>query len=457
MIKLLIKNGSIYIGNQFVAAQLLIIDERISQIISVDETISNEEEFMVIDASEQLIVPGFIDAHVHFNDPGRADWEGFRTGSQAAAAGGITTVFDMPLNSSPSAVDEEIIERKRKHIYTQSHIDFGLWGGITSENVSDFDCLTKMKEKGIVGFKAFLSESGINDFPHLKKEQIIEAMKIAKELNMLLAFHAEDNEFIEERMQVLLADKRKDRKAFLESRPLEAEFRSIEHALHCALETGATIHFVHVSSPEAIRLINQFKRKGADVSVEVCPHYLLFNETDFLEKGSILKCAPPLRDQGTVEQLWSCIKEGLVDMIGTDHSPCLLSMKDEGQQSIWQTWGGIQGVQFGFPFFISEARKRGLEWSEILPLLTSNVTDRFRLKAKNSMVAVGQLADLTILDTSKKLTVNKSNILMKNNYSPYEGLEAACVVTNTIVRGTVVYQEGKVKGRQGFGKDLFDY
>jgi allantoinase len=453
--RLLIKNGNVYTNGTLKCLSIVIINGIIEELVQAEETIDEKDFNVIIDARGSVVLPGFIDAHVHFNDPGREEWEGFMTGSTAAAAGGITTVFDMPLNSSPSAVTSDLIRAKQTHLQTRSVIDYRLWGGITADNVENVEELKKMKEQGIVGFKAFLSNSGIDDFPAITKKQLKQAMVAAKELNTILALHAEDEELIAKKTKQLLEAGQSDRYAFLESRPPEAEYFAIEHVLQLAEETGADIHLVHVSCPDAIQLISQYKQQGVKVTIEVCPHYLLFTDHDFVREGPILKCAPPLRSDRTVEKLWNFLKLGMIDTIGTDHSPCPLEMKTVGNDVIWKAWGGVQGVQFAFPYLLDTALERGFTINDIIPLCTSNVAKRFGLTRKTGLIEVGHEADITIYKLGEKNRVNKSDILTKNAYSPYEGLEANGVILATIVRGQLVYEKnGNPKySLFGYGKE----
>ncbi|WP_209123767.1 allantoinase AllB [Alkalihalobacillus sp. BA299] len=441
MKQLIIKNGLVYRNRTFQQVDLIVQNNKIESIVQSNVNSNDQIALQVINATGCYVLPGFIDAHVHFNDPGRETWEGFLTGSKAAAAGGITTVFDMPLNSSPSVISSLILKNKKEHVCSRTFIDFGLWGGITAENISNEFELMRMKEAGIVGFKAFLSESGISDFLFLSKDQLKEAMIVCKKLNSLLALHAEDQSLIEHYTSQLQKDQRRDHQAFLNSRPLSAELSAIHHALSLVEETGASVHFVHVSSPEAIELISYYKEKGCNVTVEVCPHYLLFSDHDFLRTGPILKCAPPLRDLDTIEKLWKCIENGWVDTIGTDHSPCPISMREVGNDNIWLSWGGIQGVQFGFPFFIGEAVRRGIPLEKVVPLMTSNVANRFDLRQTKGSIEIDNDADFTIFDPNHSYVVKSSDILFKNQYSPYIDKETRGRVVLTIVRGSIVYDQ----------------
>ncbi|WP_078552493.1 allantoinase AllB [Bacillus alkalicellulosilyticus] len=452
MEQLLIKNGIVLVDDSLKNAQISVNGGVVTDISPHKQ---DESRFTkVIDATDSYVLPGFIDTHVHFNDPGREEWEGFLTGSQAAAAGGITSVFDMPLNSSPAVVDVSILEKKRNHVQTKAFIDYGFWGGITSENIEKEETLIKMKESGVAGFKAFLSESGIDDFPCLPKSKLKKAMQICKKLGKVLALHAEDNELIKANTDILKESKRVDREAFLESRPLCAEDEAIEHALQIVKEVEAMVHFVHVSSPTAIQKIFEMKEQGFNVSAEVCPHYLLFTDDDFRRRGPLLKCAPPLRNRKVVEELWQCIQNGWVDLIGTDHSPCLFSMKHDGEKDIWKAWGGIQGIQFGFAFFVSEALKREIPLTDITSLLSTNAAQRFGLKNKKGRIAIGTDADFTIFNKQLKKVVTKSDILTKNKYSPYEGMKMKGMITATIVRGRVIYQDGEIRASKAEGREV---
>lgn len=447
--ELWVKNGYVFTGEGFRFASIKIKNGIIEALYDSELEPPKENESHSIDASGYLVVPGFIDAHVHFNDPGRTDWEGIETGSRAAAIGGTTTIFDMPLNCSPSVTNVEILHHKRDFLNSKSYIDYALWGGMTGNNVHNNAELAHMSE-GVIAWKAFMSESGIDDFPFVSPEQLELAMKIAREQNKILALHAEWSEEINSLTTFYKNQKdMNERNAFLASRPISAEERAVNFALELAAKYGTAIHFVHISSPKVVEQIHRAKKSGVNVTVETCPHYLLFDEEDFLRKGAILKCAPPLRPREEVEGLWECIANGWIDTIGSDHSPCLYTMKDT--DSIWDAWGGIQGVQFTWLALLDEALKRKISLKKILPLGTENVANRFRLSRNKGRIQPGLDADFVLISLDEETKVDKQSIAFRNSYSPYENRTFLLKIKKTILRGKVIYdnQTGVTEEKYG--------
>ena len=434
-----VKNGYVFTEDGFRYACIKIKDGKIEALYESEPEPLKENKVNSIDASGCLVVPGFIDAHVHFNDPGRTDWEGIETGSRAAAIGGTTTIFDMPLNCSPSVTTLKNLHNKREYLTSKSYIDYALWGGMTGNSVSDYEELTQMSE-GIIAWKAFMSDSGIDDFPFVSPDQLNVAMKIAAQQNIILALHAE----WEEEITNLTTFYKKqtginERKAFLASRPISAEEQAVSYALEAAAKYGTCVHFVHISSARVVKLIQQAKKSGINVTVETCPHYLIFDEEDFLKAGAILKCAPPLRSREEVEGLWECISNGWVDTIGSDHSPCLYSMKNT--DSIWEAWGGIQGVQFTWLAFLDEALKRKIPLKDILPLGTANVADVFGISGRKGRIQPGLDADLALISLDETTLADQQSIAFRNQYSPYENRNFLLKVKKTILRGKVIYDD----------------
>jgi allantoinase len=437
--ELWVKNGYVFTEEGFRYASIKIKDGKIEALYESEPEPLKENKANFIDASGCLVVPGFIDAHVHFNDPGRTDWEGIETGSRAAAIGGTTTIFDMPLNCSPSVTTVKNLHNKREYLASKSYIDYALWGGMTGNSVSEHEELARMSE-GIIAWKAFMSESGIDDFPFVSPHQLKLAMKIAAQQNKILALHAE----WEEEIQTLTTFYKKqnglnERKDFLASRPISAEEHAVSYALEEAAKYGTSVHFVHISSARVVELIQQAKKSGINVTVETCPHYLLFDEEEFIKAGAILKCAPPLRPRKEVEGLWECISNGWIDTIGSDHSPCLYSMKNT--DSIWEAWGGIQGVQFTWLALLDEALKRKIPLKDILPLGTANVAKRFGIAERKGRIQTGLDADLALISLDETTVCEQQSIAFRNQYSPYENRTFLLKVKKTILRGKVIYDE----------------
>lgn len=449
MKELWVKNGLVFTDEGFREVNIRVVDGRIDSFQKYEPEPLLEETDAMIDASGCLVVPGFIDAHVHFNDPGRTDWEGIETGSRAAAIGGTTTIFDMPLNSAPSVINFKNLQGKKDYLTTMSHVDYALWGGMTDTNLTNRQELSQMSE-GIIAWKAFMSESGIEDFQFVSPDGLKQAMQAAKEHKKILALHAEWNEeinkftaFYKHRAGI------NERKAFLASRPVSAEEKAVCFALELAAKYGTSLHFVHISSAKVIELIEQAKNNGVDVTVETCPHYLIFDEEDFLKSGAILKCAPPLRPREEVEGLWDCIQRGWIDTIGSDHSPCPYSMK--ATDSIWDAWGGIQGVQFTWLSLLDEALKRRINLKQILPLGSVNVAERFGIADRKGRIRPGLEADLVLIRLDESTVADKHSLAFRNAYSPYENKEFLLKVKKTILRGNVIYddQSGVCKEKLG--------
>jgi len=389
------------------------------------------EGLPVLDAAGAYVFPGIIDAHVHFNEPGRADWEGLETGSRALAAGGGTCFFDMPLNSEPPVVDAERFAEKRRLAEAKSCTDFALWGGLIPGNE---DRLEGMRDAGAIGLKAFMCHSGIATFPGIDGEQLKRGMKRAAELDLLVAVHAEDEQYA-----ARLAAEARQRgdtgvRAYLDTRPVAVETIAIQRALDFAGETGCRLHIVHVSSPEGLRLIALAKYRGVDVTAETCPHYLLLTEADMERQGAIAKCAPPLRDEAHRQALWLACFSALVDTIGSDHSPSPAELKTS--PDFFAVWGGIGGVQHGAQLLLSETvRSAAWDWPRLAKALSSTVARRFRLGPTKGQLAVGSDADFSLFEVAEPRIVRQDELLTRHRLSPYVGRENRIRVRQTYLRG----------------------
>jgi allantoinase len=394
----------------------------------------------VMDATDAFLFPGIIDAHIHFNEPGREHWEGISTGSRALAAGGGTVFFDMPLNASPSTLDRESFIQKRALAEQKSVLDFGLWGGLTPVNLDHMD---ELAESGVIGFKAFMSESGTSDFRRADAATLEQGMKTAAKWNLPVGVHAEDNAMIESLVREKRAAGGRHWRDYLDSRPIEAELAAIRVALELAGETGCALHVVHVSCPEGIDLIAQGKRQGVDVTAETCPHYLLLKDEDLETIGSPAKCAPPLRTASAQEGLWQCWIAGQIDTLGSDHSPAPPDMKTS--TDFFEIWGGIAGCQHAFPLLIAEAEKRakGSGLSQFVRATSLDVARRFGISDRKGKIAAGYDADLVLVNLGANETVG--GLLYKHPVSPYLGKPLNAVVTQTWVRGQKASEDGRVR------------
>jgi allantoinase len=429
---LVFKNGMVVSENGTMKADLAVYEGKIAE---VSEEIPNERAKQIYEAENLFILPGLIDSHVHFNEPGRTDWEGFRTGSMSLAAGGVTTFFDMPLNSSPPTTTVKAFIEKKKLGDEKSLINFRLWGGVTPGNL---DQLEDLKDCGVIGFKAFLSESGIPDFSRCDDETLFRGMEKIAALDMVLAIHAESDPINQPLTKRMIGNGRLSGRDYSESRPISSEIEAVLKVISLAQKTGCKIHIVHVSSSQVVEKMREAKLAGVGISVETCPHYLSLTADDVDKIGAAAKCAPPLRDEWEVEQLWDFLKRGDIDTIGSDHSPAPIEMK---QGNIFEAWGGISGAQTTLNILLEEGFwKRKVPLETIVKLTSSAPARRFNLFPKKGSLTLGSDADLTVIDLSQSFMLRKEDLFYKNQYSPYLGKKFHGVIVSTFVHGKRVYQ-----------------
>jgi allantoinase len=433
---LVVRGGRLVTPGGIVHADLAVLRGKIVKIApAIDEAAAQ-----TLDAKGRYVFPGILDAHVHFNEPGRADWEGLASGSAALAAGGGTMFFDMPLNSEPPVLDAANLRLKRALAEEKSCTDFALWGGLTPTNL---DQLAGLRDAGAIGLKAFMCHSGIDSFPHVDAASLREGMKRAAKLGLLVAVHAEDDPLAAKLTAEQKAKGKTDAKAYLASRPVEVELAAIRMALELAGETGCALHVVHVSSPEGIALITQARDQRVDVTAETCPHYLLLNEKDVARLGAIAKCAPPLRDEKRRIGLWAELRAGRIHTVGSDHSPSLPEMKDTS--NLFAAWGGIAGVQHGFELLFSECAKTAEKDLPILAaVLARNVARRFRLDHRKGELAVGRDADFSLIKFGTAHEIEAESLWTRHRISAYVGRKSRACVTHTYVRGCAVYADGRL-------------
>ena len=384
-----------------------------------------------VDASGLHVFPGGIDSHVHFNEPGRAEWETIAHGSAALAAGGCTAFIDMPLNNLPVTTDGPAFDAKLAAATRSSVVDFGLWGGLVPGNL---ERLGELVERGAMGFKAFMCPSGIDEFPACNRHVLREGMQRIASLGSILLVHAEDPEHLREPRGRTARD-------FVRSRPPEAELDAIFRAIQLSSETGCRLHVVHVSTAEGALLILQASERGVDVTGETCPHYLLYVEDDLERLGGLGKCAPPLRTAADRDGLWRMLDEGTLPMVVSDHSPSTLALKQGDDYS--RLWGGISGCQSTRQLLLG----RALALETLAAVTSTNVARRFGLARKGD-VARGFDADLWLVDVDHDDVVRREDLLYLNRFSVHEGHRIAGRTVMTLVRGEIVYADGGVAGRQ---------
>jgi allantoinase len=402
----------------------------------------------IVDARGKFVIPGGIDPHVHFNEPGRSDWEGFETGTRSAAAGGVTTVIEMPLNANPPTTDESSFALKWRTVRDKAVVDYALWGGVVTDNV---DALEGLERSGVVAYKAFMIDTQ-TEFTRAEDGVLWEAMQRIAAWGSLLGVHAENNDLAARLQRRLQQTGRRDMRAWCEARPPVVELEAIQRALFLARAAGCRLHIVHLSLPEGADMIAGARRAGARVTVETCPQYLLLDEDQFVRLGPVAKCAPPLRSRSAVEGLWERVLRGSIDCLSSDHSPCPPEEKLRGVDNVWVAWGGITGVQTLLPLIVSEGvHRRGLSLERFVALTSTHAARIFGLYPRKGSLLPGSDADVVILDLDREWTVAESSLLYRHHWSPYLGWKVRGWVDRVMVRGRTVAEDGEVVGAPGYG------
>ncbi|NMO51346.1 allantoinase AllB [Actinoplanes sp. TBRC 11911] len=372
------------------------------------------------DLGDLALLPGLVDTHVHVNEPGRTEWEGFATATRAAAAGGVTTIVDMPLNSLPPTVDVDALEIKRKAAAGQVYVDVGFWGGAVPGHLSD---LSGMLEAGVFGFKAFLADSGVPEFPPLSADQLGAAMGAVE---ALFVVHAEDP------LHLRASSHFAKYRDFLDSRPPEAEVAAVRTAIAQASKAGARVHILHLSAAAAVDTIKE--AFPVRVTAETCPHYLTLDAAEIPAGATEFKCCPPIRDAGNADRLWQALADGVITCVVSDHSPCTPDLK---RGDFAQAWGGIASVQLGLPVMWTAARERGFRLSDVVGWMSRNPADLVGLTRKGR-IEVGADADLVAFDPEATLVVDPERLHHRHKVTPYAGRTLHGVVRSTWVRGREV-------------------
>jgi allantoinase len=391
-----------------------------------------------IDARGLHVFPALIDVHLHFNEPGRTEWEGAASGSRALAAGGGAVFFDMPLNSTPCTVNAREFDRKRAALEASSITDFGLWAGLIPGNIGEME---ELAGRGVVGFKAFLCDSGLPEYPRADDFTLWKGLAEAARLNLPVSVHAENQEITQTLSRAMAEQGRSGARDFLESRPLIAELEAIQRATLFAGETGAKLHIVHNSSGRGVVAAAEAKARGVDVSIETCAHYLFFTEEDLERLGAVAKCAPPLRDAAQQRVLWGTLLDGTIDIVASDHSPASPEMKTGAMMKVW---GGIAGVQSTLAVLLERGHfERGLPLERIATLTAATPARRFRISGKGQL-APGNDADLTLVDLSAAHTLSDHDLHQRHALSPYVGSTFRGVVRRTLRRGETIFKDGAI-------------
>lgn len=447
---LLIAGGTLVSEHEAITADLAIVDGRVAAILEpgADGVLAE----MRIDATGKLVLPGLVDGHVHFNEPGRTHWEGYATGSAAAAAGGITTFLDMPLNNDPPTLDGASLALKAAAVADKSIVDYGLWGGIVPANLGQ---LGELHAGGVVAAKAFMCHSGLDGYPGVDDAALYGALRRGAELGMIVGLHAESDGLTTALGSEAQAAGQRGPRAWADARPPFTEIEPVRRALLLAGETGASIHFVHVSTPGAVREVAAARASGVKATLETCPHYLALDEDDLARLGPYGKCAPPLRPRAVMEAMWQEVLAGRIDLIASDHSPCPPADKDKGQDDIWLAWGGLHSVQTLLPVLLTEGvHARGLPLPQLVRLTSAATARRYGLYPRKGALLVGSDADVTIVDPNAVWTLDATMLKTRWPLSPFLGKTFRGQVETTILRGTVVHQRGEITIAPGFGRRL---
>jgi allantoinase len=431
MVDLVVRSERVILPDGVQPAAILVREGRIVDITPNSYDAAGARE---LNAGDLVVMPGIVDTHVHINEPGRTEWEGFAHATRAAAAGGVTTLVDMPLNSVPPTTTLAALGAKRCAAEGQCHVDVGFWGGVVPGNYAELELLVN---DGVLGFKCFLSPSGVDEFEHVSERDLRQALPILARLRVPLLAHAESPEHLRP------AGRPPWRYAtWLESRPPDAERHAIELLVRLAREFNAHIHIVHLASAEALPLLADARAAGVAVTVETCPHYLTFAADDIADGATALKCAPPIRDRSHRERLWSALASGTIDLVATDHSPAPPALKRLDNGDFVAAWGGIASLQLGLSAVWSGAVARGARVDAIARWMCEQPAKLAGLAHAKGGIEPGMDADFVVWDPAASFVVDPSALHHRHPVTPYAGLTLHGRVKTTILRGEVIFDEG---------------
>ena len=448
---LVIRGKQVVLPNGISAASIHISDDKITTIAGYEDVPSGCELVEADDSS--IVMAGLVDSHVHVNEPGRTEWEGFETATRAAAAGGITTIIDMPLNSIPPTTTVAGFAEKLEAAKNKCLVDVGFWGGVVPGNTSE---LAPLFAAGVVGFKCFLIHSGVDEFPNVTEEDLRTALPELARLGATLIVHAEvpgpiSRTGIPACSPHVTDDANGTDKnvcptkyeTFLASRPRAAENEAVELMIKLAREFNTGVHIVHHSSADALASLRTAKAAGLPITAETCPHYLFFSAEEVADGATEFKCCPPIRERENNEQLWTALADGTLDMIVSDHSPCPPEMKLRSSGDFLAAWGGISSLQLRLPIVWTEAQRRGHSLTDLSRWLCAAPAALVGLQNRKGAIAAGRDADLVIWNPQKKFTVAGERLHHRHKLTPYEGKTLSGVVEKTFLRGRKIYDEGK--------------
>ncbi|XP_076059760.1 allantoinase [Oratosquilla oratoria] len=440
--------GAVVFEDETSSAVIEVKNGKITKIHKNTTDVSGYPKDIVTDCGGLVLMPGVVDAHVHVNEPGRTDWEGFSSATRSAAAGGVTTIIDMPLNSIPPTTSQEHWEIKQTAAKPQCWVDVGFWGGVIPGNDN---CLQEMVRRGICGFKCFLIHSGVDEFPAVNYEDVEKALQALQGTNSVLLFHAE----CDIGTTVTESDPAEKYSTFLASRPDRMEELAIEQVIRLSEKYKVRCHIVHLSTAKALPMIRSAQARGVPLSVETCHHYLTLSAETIPDYATEYKCCPPVRGQANQEDLWKAVKDGTICQVVSDHSPCTPNLKMPGEMDFMAAWGGISSLQFGLSLFWTGASQRGLTLQDVVKLMCSGPASQASISHCKGAIAEGKDADFVLWDPHAMFKVEKDMIEHKNKLTPYIGRSLYGRVYKTVVRGKTVYEDGKFMTGKPQGQFVF--
>src|SRR6266481_5865794 len=421
-------------------AAVIVADGRIIDVVPPGQL---PAQISVQDFGDAAILPGLVDSHVHINEPGRTEWEGFRTATRAAAAGGYTLLVDMPLNCLPSTTTVAALEAKRKAANGQCHVDWMAWAGVVSDNQEHIEALAAA---GVPGFKCFLIHPGIDGFTMVNERELRAALPHVARTGLLLLVHAELPGPVDPATGRLAEADWSKYSTYLQSRPDEAELSAIRLMIGLCREFQFRLHIVHLATSQALEMLRAAKSEGLPVSVETCPHYLHFSAEKIPDGQTLFKCAPPIRGRENREKLWQGLREGLIDLVATDHSPCPPEMKRLSERSFRTAWGGIAGLSLALPVMWTEASARGFTLSNIARWMAEGPARLAGCDTRKGRIAKGFDADLVVFEPDAEFIATENHLHYRHRVSPYLGETLRGVVMATYLRGDCVFSEGDFPG-----------